>query len=136
MFLNVNRSEFIVAHQAFADEDGVLIVTALPRHKRNQHIVPQSQLATVRGRTVGQHVFLFHPLPLGDNGALVDTRALIGTLVFAQRILSPAAIAFHHDLSAGDAGDHSILGCHYDLTRVHRRLPLHTGCHQRHFRLE
>src|SRR4051812_9730392 len=45
VFLDVNRGEDIVPHEPLAEQDGVLKVAALPRHKCDQHVLPQGKLA-------------------------------------------------------------------------------------------
>ena len=45
-------------------EDRVLEVVALPGHERDQHVAAERHLTVVGRRTVGEHVTLFHVLPL------------------------------------------------------------------------
>ena len=48
MLLDVHRRELIVAHDAFAEDDGVLEVPALPAHERHQHVLAERQLTRIR----------------------------------------------------------------------------------------
>ena len=44
-FLDMDRGEDVVAHDALGDEDGVLEVVAVPRHERDERILAERQLA-------------------------------------------------------------------------------------------
>ena len=57
-FLDVDRGEDVVAHDALGDEDGVLEVVAVPRHERDERVLAERQLAQLRGRAVGDDVAL------------------------------------------------------------------------------
>ncbi len=54
VLFDVNRGEAIVLDHALADEDGVFVVVAFPRHERDQHVLPERQLALIRRRSVGE----------------------------------------------------------------------------------
>ena len=56
VLLDVDRGEHVVLHQALGEDDGVLVVVALPGHEGHQQVLAQGQLAVVGGRAVGQHV--------------------------------------------------------------------------------
>jgi len=43
VLFDVNRGELVLAHQLLADQQGVLVVPALPGQERGQHIVTQRQ---------------------------------------------------------------------------------------------
>ena len=57
-FLDVDRGEDVVAHDALGDEDGVLEVVAVPRHERDERVLAERQLAQLRRGTVGDDVAL------------------------------------------------------------------------------
>ena len=46
-FLDVDRGEDVVAHDALGDEDGVLEVVAVPRHERDEHVLAERQFAQI-----------------------------------------------------------------------------------------
>ena len=73
-FLDMDRGEDVVAHDALGDEDGVLEVVAVPRHERDEHVLAERELAQLGRRTVGDDVALrtcvahLHQRTLGDAG--------------------------------------------------------------------
>ena len=54
VLLDVNRGEAIFLDHALADENGVFVVVAFPRHERDQHVLAERELALIRRRTVGE----------------------------------------------------------------------------------
>ena len=56
--LDVDRRVAVVADHALADQDRVFVVVAVPRHERDEHVLPERQLAHVGRRAVGDHVAL------------------------------------------------------------------------------
>ncbi len=56
VLLDVDRGQHVVAHQPLGQDDGVLVVVALPGHERHEQVLPQSQLTGFGRRAVGQHV--------------------------------------------------------------------------------
>jgi hypothetical protein len=57
-FLDVDRGEHVVAHDALGDQDRVLEVVAVPRHERDEHVAAERQITEIGGRTVGDDVAL------------------------------------------------------------------------------
>src|SRR3546814_7815823 len=55
-FLDVDRGEDVVLHDAFRNEDTILIVVAVPRHERDAHILAECHFATLGRRTIGDDV--------------------------------------------------------------------------------
>src|SRR3546814_12001282 len=55
-FLDVDRGEDVVLHDAFGNEDTILIVVAVPRHERDERILAERQFAKLGRRTVGDDV--------------------------------------------------------------------------------
>ena len=131
VLLDVNGGEDVLLHQLLADEDGVFVVISFPGHKRDQHVSAQSELALVRGGTVGDHFALFHPLPDDDQGLLVEARALIGTGKFKQLIaIFVSLVGLDDDLLGGDVRDHARLPSKDDNPRIDGRLVFHAGADQ------
>ena len=60
VLLDVDAGEEVLAHQPLADDDGVLVVAALPAHEGDQHVVAQGQLAVVGRGGVGEDRVLGH----------------------------------------------------------------------------
>ena len=80
--LDVDRRVAVVGDDALGDQDRVLVVVAVPRHERDQHVLAERQLAQVGRRAVADHVALgddvadVHQRPLVDVGVLVAARVL------------------------------------------------------------
>ena len=53
-FLDMDRGEDVVAHDALGDEDGVLEVVAVPGHEGDERVLAERQLAQLRRRTVAR----------------------------------------------------------------------------------
>jgi hypothetical protein len=58
VFLDVDRGEDVVAHDALRDQDRVLEVVAVPRHEGDEHVAAQRQLAQIGRGAVGDHLAL------------------------------------------------------------------------------
>ena len=86
VLLDVDRRQHVVAHQALREDDGVLVVVALPRHEGDEQVLAERQLAVVRRGAVGQQVADDHALPLGHQGAVVDARVLVGAAELGQPV--------------------------------------------------
>ena len=67
-------------------DDGVLVVVALPRHEGDEQVLAQRQLAVVGRGTVGEDVALVDLLALVDEGLLVDARVLVGPAELVQPV--------------------------------------------------
>jgi len=156
--LDVHRGVEVFLDHALADEDGVFIVVAAPRHEGDHEVPAQSQLALARGRAVGDDLVLAHVLPLAHDGFLVEGGVLVCPLelgeavnvdagvlgVFAYGVgLDDNALAVHvlhragavrHDAHARVPG-HELLdaGSHDGRDGEEQRhgLALHVGAHER-----
>src|SRR5690606_13068684 len=130
--LDVDRGVAVFLYHALGNEDGVLEVVAVPGHERDQHVLPQRQLAQGGGRTLGQHVVRrnsvtdLHQRPLVDAGVLVgpgvldqridvDTGVVLADLVLVDLDHDAAGIdlvddaaAAGDDVDAGVGGDHAL----------------------------
>ena len=78
--LDVDRGEDVVLGDALGDEDRVLEVVALPRHERDEHVLPERELAHVACRAVGEDVARLHLLARADDRLLVDAGVLVRAL--------------------------------------------------------
>ena len=52
-FLDVDRGEDVVLDDALGDEDRILIIVAIPRHERDEHVAAERELAELGRRAVG-----------------------------------------------------------------------------------
>ena len=82
--LDVDRGVAVFGDDAFADEDRVLEVVAVPGHERDQHVLAERQLADVGRGAVGNDVFGVDLVAALDDRALVDVRVLVRALVLDQ----------------------------------------------------
>ena len=67
VLLDVDRGEHVVADQALGQDDGVLVVVALPRHERDQQVLAERELAVLGRGAVGQEVARPRPCRLDDE---------------------------------------------------------------------
>ena len=74
----MNGCENIVADHLLVDENGVLIVIALPCHKADEGIFTESHLAVACGGAVGDDIVRLDMLTLRNHRALVDAGTLVG----------------------------------------------------------
>src|SRR4029079_14898662 len=83
VLLDVDAREEVVADEAVADDDRVLVVAALPAHERDEHVPAEGELRLPGRRAVGDRLAVAHP------GADVHDRALVdaGALVAADELL-------------------------------------------------
>src|SRR6185503_7837663 len=77
VLLDVDAREQVVADEAVADDDRVLVVAALPAHERDQDVAAERQLAVARRGAVGDRLAGAHALAEIDDRALVDARSLV-----------------------------------------------------------
>jgi len=130
VLLDVDRRELVLAHQLLADQDGVLVVAALPGHEGRQYILAQREFAHLGGGRVTDHVPLLHDVPLDDHRVLVNAGGLVRALELAQRVRFLLAIGGLDDhLRAGGAHHPAGAPGSKHLSRIDGRLGLHAGAH-------
>ena len=76
-FLDMDRGVTVVGDDAFRDQNRILVVVAIPRHERHQHVLPERQLAHVGRRTIGDDVSLGDHIAAPNQRPLVDVGVLI-----------------------------------------------------------
>ena len=116
MWIEVRMS---VCHDATgADDDGVLVVEAFPRHEGDEEVLAERDLAVGGGGAVGQNASRPPPArPREAIGALVVAGALVGaTRNFAGLVgagLGAVVVRHAHRGPRGHVGDHAVpLGGH------------------------
>ncbi len=57
-FLDVDRGEDVLGHDALGEQDRVLEVVAHPRHERDEHVLAEREIAEIGRRTVGDDLAL------------------------------------------------------------------------------
>ena len=160
--LDVDRRVAVVGDDALRDQDRVLVVVAVPRHERDQHVLAERQLAHVGRRAVGDHVALRDHVAHAHQRSLVDVGVLVAARVLGQVVDVDADVA-RRRLGVVDADDDPVGVDVVDLAaaaRLHRgagvdrrrpldagaderllgaqarhRLPLHVRAHQRAVRV-
>ena len=80
-FLDVDGGEQVFLDHALADQDGVLVVVAVPGNEAQQQVATQGQFAMEGGRAVGQDGTLFDQVANTDNGTMIETSVLVGPSV-------------------------------------------------------
>ena len=150
MLFDMYRGEPVVLHHAFADNDGVLEVVALPAHESHQHVLAEGQFALSGRRAVGKHLATLDKVAFLDDGPLVYAGALVATNELQQPIfvLDPIEIGHRYqvarrlghdslgpgqdDLAAvtGDSAFHAGADERRLRPEQRHRLPLHVGTHQ------
>ena len=105
VLLDVDAGEQVVAHEALADHDRVLVVAALPAHERHEDVPAEGELAALGGGRVRDRVLRGDALPDRDDRALVDAGALVAAHELQQLVLVQlAAVGIDLDPLRGDAG--------------------------------
>ena len=137
MLLDVNRGEHVVTHEALGQDDGVLVVEALPWHERHEQVLAECQLPIVGGRAVGQEVASLDVLTFFDERLLVDTSVLVGALELRERVDPAPELGTEAVLCPGPVLDRHVLACdfchgpvalgHDDLAGITRRACLNAG---------
>src|SRR3546814_339623 len=84
--LDVDRGEDVVLHDAFADEDTIFVVIAVPRHERDEDVLAQRQFAQLGRRAVGDDVAGADRVAHFHQRTLVDAGVLVRSLEFLQAI--------------------------------------------------
>ena len=92
-FLDMDRGEDVVLHDALGDEDRILIVVAVPGHERDERVAAQRQLAELGRGTIGDHVADIHHVAHLHQRTLVDAGVLVRTLELHQRVDVDARLA-------------------------------------------
>ena len=86
VLLDVDRGQHVVADQPLGEDDGVLVVVALPRHEGHQEVLAEAELARLGRGAVGQHVALGDRLALVNDDALVEAGVLVGAAELGQPV--------------------------------------------------
>ena len=144
----MNAREDVFLDNLFADEDGILEVVAVPRHKRYQHVTAKSQFPVAGARSVNNDLAFAHGVPFMHQNLLVDTGGGIGPHELADRVnpdtlfrvvlksflgLRQLAVHRYDYLIAVYGGDFASFGSGHDRTGIARHALLKSGGNQRRF---
>ena len=132
VLLDVDRGQDVVLHETLRQNDGVLVVEALPRHERHEEVLAERQLTLVGAGAVGQRGADLDAVPGRDQRALVDA----GTRVGAHELLEPVrgvggVVVGDLDDVGRDRGDHTGLLREGHVTDIHGGAVLHAGADER-----
>ncbi len=159
VLLDMDGRQDVVLDEALGEDDGVLVVVALPGHEGDQQVLAQAELAALGRRPVGQDVAQAHGLALLDHDALVEAGVLVGPAELVDRVhLAPERsavpvrlallvldghmLARDLDHGAGPLGQQDVAGvagspafyarAHEGRLRAYQgdRLLLHVGAHE------
>ncbi len=137
VLLDVDAGEEVLAHEAVRDDDGVLVVAALPAHESDEDVAAEGQLTFLCGGGVGEDRVLGHAHAHLHHGAVVDAGALVGANELLERVLAQlAVITFDGDEVRGHRGDHAGSTRNDHLAGVLGRPGLHAGAHDGRLRLQ
>src|SRR4029453_13718744 len=104
---DVDRGVAVFGDDAFANQDRVLEIVAVPGHERDQHVLAERELADVGRGAVGDDVLGVDLVAALDDRALVDVRVLVRALVLDQVVDVDADLARHRFLVV-DADDDAV----------------------------
>ncbi|CDE13732.1 putative uncharacterized protein [Ruminococcus sp. CAG:330] len=131
-FLDVHRGKDIFSYQTLVQQNGILVVIALPGHEADEGVLAQRDLAVCGCRTVRQHLTLLDPLANADDGALIDAGRLVGTLILLELVLMGLVVVVHqNDLICGNRIDHAVIIRYHADAGVNSCLIFHTGADKR-----
>jgi hypothetical protein len=91
--LDVDRGEDVIGDDALGQEDRVLVVVAVPRHERDEHVAAEGQIAELGRRTVSDDVALVDQVTHANQRTLVDAGVLVRTLELHQPVDVDAGFA-------------------------------------------
>src|SRR5437899_5064670 len=132
VLLDVDGGELVVLDDAIAQDDGVLVVAALPGHERDEDVLAERELALVGRVAVGEDLVRHDAVADAHDRALVEA----GALVRADELLGPVAervagVLLDPDLGRGDTAHHAAGAGEDDLARVPRGAVLDPGADDR-----
>src|SRR3989344_1601372 len=124
----VDGSEAVVVDHPLRNDDGVLVVVALPGEEGDEHVLPQGQLAALKRRAVEQEVAFFDFFSLVHRRALVEAGRSVGKQILVQ------IVSVNRARGAGDLhpvalyrGDRAVFRSALDITRVAGSRPFGPG---------
>ena len=120
VFLHMDGGEHVLHHQTLVQENGVLVVVALPGHEAHQDVLAQAQLALGGAGAVGQdrgvlglallvHPEAVNPLAHLHDGTLVEAGALVAAGELDELIVFDfAGVVVDADARGADPGDSAV----------------------------
>ena len=122
----MNRGIEVALDEVFTEENGVLVVIALPRHIGNNDIVAERKLSAVSRGTVRNRLSFCNVVAHIDERLLIDTGRLVGADKFLQFIMiERTAVRLNRNGVGGDLRDCAAAPREHHNPRVAGRLVLH-----------
>src|SRR5207245_920472 len=132
VLLDVDGGELVVLDDAVAQDDGVLVVAALPGHERDEDVLAEGELALVGRVAVGEDLVRHDAVADAHDGALVEAGALVRADELLEAVAERVAgVLLDPDLGRGDAAHHAAGAGEDDLARVPRGAVLDPGADDR-----
>ena len=97
---NVDRSKFVIFHQAWRNHDSIVHVVATPWHESYQQIFTEGQLAVIDWSTFNQDVALLYFLATYYLDALVVTTIVVSFLKVFNFVFFFAIFVFNNYVHA------------------------------------
>ncbi len=85
-FLDMYRGEHVLFNDSLRNKDGVFVVVSVPGHESDQDVSSECEFAVIRRRAVRERSPLLHLLSGENDGTLVITGVLVGSLVLEKGI--------------------------------------------------
>ena len=126
--LDVDGGEHVLLDHALGDEDGVLVVVAVPGHEAGEDVAPEGELAVPGRGAVGDDLSLEDLLALLDDGALGVAGILVGALVLHEDVLVArllVGVGLDEDVVGVDVVDDAVAAGLEEDARVVGALLLH-----------
>ena len=138
ILFDMDRCIYILLHQTLAQQHGILVIVAFPRHEPNQRVLAKGHLAVRRRRSICNHVACLHLVSFEHNRPLVIAVALVTSQKLCKLISFQIAVRLTDgNLRRGRTLYHAAFFRDHTDAGIHRRLLLHTGsdyrslCHQK-----
>ena len=133
----MDRGEDVLFHDATAQDDGVLVVEAFPRHVGDEEVLAERDLTVGGGGAVSQDVADLDAVALVHDNALVGAVTGVGALELLEAVgVAAALVRGDDDQVRGDLGDDAGVRGEDHFAGVVRGAHLHAGADQRGFRGE
>ncbi len=116
ILFDMDGGELVLFKKPFADDNGVFVVVTFPAHKRDQHVLPQRQIAVLSRGAVRQGVTYTDNVALIDDGTLRHAGALIAAYELIKRVgMFFAFCVRYHNAVAGDGGHYAVAASEHNL---------------------
>ena len=130
----MNRSKSIFFYYTLRNKNRILEVVAIPRHKRDAHVLPQCKFTHVDRRAISKNVAASNCITFSDQRPLRNTGVLIRTGILSQVVdiyTCFTGICFFIINSNNNSRriyrfDYTATECNNTYARVSRNITLHS----------